>query len=214
MSLNYQTISRGIFNISAFIFIFTFSAFCENPDLTLKKINNKASDFQKSSKCFGINPAILKSIVYVERTLNFDWKDDAFDTHLAQSGYNSSIGFCQVKMKTAYWIELQLSDSTSDFYPGKQFHGLLPISKSPGEIIKKLQNDSLNIMYAAAYIKIMQRYWKKAGYPIADRADILGTLFSIGLFDNKGEVRRPNANPKPNAFGEKVIGSYKLFCNG
>jgi len=143
--------------------------------------------------------------------MNFDWKDDALDIPLAESGYNSSIGFCQIKMKTAYWIEMQLSDSISEFYPGKPYRNIFTISKSPREIIKKLQNDSLNIHYAAAYIKIIQKYWQKAGFPIADRPDILGTLYSTGLYNSKGEIRRPNKNPKSNTFGKKALKARSLF---
>lgn len=114
-------------------------------------------------------------------------------------------------MKTAYWIEVQLSDSTSHFYPGKSYSGILPISKSPREIIEKLQNYSLNIHYAAAYVKIIQNYWKKTGFPIINRPDILGTLFSTGVFYRSGEIRKPNANPISNMFGKKTLYAYELF---
>lgn len=211
MFVNNQRISRGILYISAFLILFSKTSFAEHPDSTFLKIQNRGSCIQTSAEIFGINSAVLKSIVFIERTLNYDWKDDAFDSYLAQAGRNSSIGFCQVKMKTAFWIEVQLSDSTSEFFPGYQYQDILHLSKSPAEIIKKLQIDSLNIHYAAAYLKIIQSYWQRSGYPIIDRPDILGTLYSIGLFNNAGKVRKPHAIPKPNDFGKKALKAYELF---
>lgn len=186
-------------------FLLLSNLFAEHPDSAYKEINQRESYFRSSCIKFDINIKTLMAVVFVERILNFDWKDEALDILLAKSGYNSSIGFCQVKMKTAYWIEVQLTDSNSVFYPGKPYKSILPISKSPREIIQKLQNDSLNIHYAAAYVKIIQNYWKKSGYRINNRPDIIGTLYSTGLFLLSGEVRTPNKNPKSNSFGKLVL---------
>jgi len=64
-----------------------------------------------ASEKFDVNPAYLSAIIYTERTKNFDWTDEAFDEVIARVGQNSSLGFAQVKMKTAYFIEKQLSQS-------------------------------------------------------------------------------------------------------
>ncbi len=192
------------------LFAYT-ASFAEDQLMAKLQIKSQAGNIQQAAATFKIDSPTLKAIIFTERTLNVDWFDKALDVPTALKGYNSSIGFCQVKLKTAYWIEVQLSDSTSEFYPGKQYQAILPLSKSPREIIQKLQNDSLNILYAAAYIKIIQNYWKRAGYPINDRPDILGTLYSTGMFDQKGESRKPNANPKANAFGKKSLEAYNLF---
>ena len=111
---------------------------------------------------------------------------------IAQAGLNSSIGFCQVKLKTAYWIEVQLNDSLATHFTGRKYIEKLSLSKSPKEIISKLQNDSLNIYYAAAYLRIIQTHWKNKGFPIDNRTNILGTLYSTGLFYRDGRERRPN----------------------
>jgi hypothetical protein len=143
--------------------------------------------------------------------MNYDWKDDVLDEILAASGLNSSLGFCQVKLKTAYWIENQINDAESAFYPGDKYKGLLKVSHSPEEIIKKLYNDSLNICYAAAYMKIFQSYWKKSGCPIDKFPEILGTLYSAGPYNTEGMLRKPNHNPKPNYFGRKVGEAINRF---
>lgn len=190
----------------------------ENPDTTLKKINKNINLIKTASEKFDTDYKILCAIIYVERTLNYDWEDNALDEILANAGLNSSIGFCQVKMKTAYWIEKKLIDlpagqagSNSIFYPGNKFKSIIKLSKSPKEIILKLKNDSLNILYASAYIKIIINRWRKAGFPINENPEIIGTLYSTGLFYATGEERKPNKNPKANEFGEKVKEAVKLF---
>lgn len=185
--------------------------YAESPDLTLTKLKERQHWIDDAANKFAVNSHYLTAIIYVERTLNYDWTDDAWDVPLAKAGKNSSVGFAQVKLKTAYFIERQLHDPTSQFYPGKPYEKFLPVSNSPHELIAKLTNDSLNILYAAAYLRLMQSRWEKAGFSLDQRPDILGTLYSAGLFNNDGTERKPNANPKPNEFGKKVEEALKLM---
>ena len=200
------------FYIIAFILLLIIvNLHAEHPDSCLLKISEHEAIIENGCKLFNIKPGILAAVIYVERQLNYDWSDDALDIILAKTGHNSSIGFCQVKLKTAYWIEVQLNDSLSIYWPGKQYTNILSVSQSPKEIITKLQDDSLNILYAAAYLRIIQSRWDKAGYPIDDRADILGTLYSTGLFYPDGTERKPRKVPEANMFGRKVKEALHLF---
>ena len=202
---------RSYLIIPAFLISFNFNVFAENQDTTVAKIKNHINFIKNASQIFDIDYKILCSIIFVERTLNYSWKDEALDDLLAEAGLNSSIGFCQVKMKTAYWIENQLNNIESNYYFGEKNKNILSISRSPKEIIDKLDNDSLNILYAAAYIKIMMNRWQKLGYPISDKPEIIGTLYSTGLFYRDGTERKPNSNPKANEFGEKVKKYISIF---
>lgn len=201
-------ISRGLFLSLVFL---QNNVFAESSATTLARIQEKFQLIERAAEKLEITPKYLAAIIYTERTLNYDWTDETFDVIIAKRGLNSSIGFCQLKLKTAYFIERQFNEITSVFYPGKKFANLLQISQIPQELIDKLVNDSSNILYAAAYLRMMQTRWEKAGFPINDRPDILGTLYSTGLFYNDGTERQPNAHPKPNTFGIKVLESVKLF---
>jgi len=194
-----------------FILILTKISFAEHPDTTLSKLEQRKKLIELASQIFDVDCKILTSIIYVERTLNYTWEDDALDNLLAEAGLNSSIGFCQVKLKTAYWIEVQLNYTSSIYYPNRKYKGKIELSNSPKEIIAKLENDSLNIMYASAYLRIIISRWEKMGFPIGNRADILGTLYSTGLFKRNGNERFPNGNPKANKFGKMVKESLSLF---
>jgi hypothetical protein len=196
--------------LSGFFILFS-SIQAEEPIEALKKVNDQIGLIKQASKTFNINYKTLSAIIYTERVLNYDWRDDALDVIIAESGLNSSIGFCQIKMKTAFWMEVQLNKPENTHAPGKEFEAKLYISKNPSEIITKLSNDSINIFYAAAYIRIIQSRWDKAGFSIDGKPDIIGTLYSTGLFYRDGNERKPRYNPVANEFGEKVKASMNLF---
>lgn len=188
--------------------------FIENPETTFNKIKEKQIHISSAAKRFDIKKEYLSAIIFVERTLNYNWEDDALDIMLADAGLNSSIGFCQVKMKTAYWIELQLKDETSRFFPGKKYKNILNESRSKEEIIKKLANDSLNILYAAAYLRIIISRWEAEKFSLKEKPEIQAALYSTGIFKADGSERKPNKNPIPNKFGLKVIEAIRKFYYG
>ncbi|MEA3392938.1 MAG: hypothetical protein U9Q91_08160 [Candidatus Marinimicrobia bacterium] len=178
----------------------------EHPDSTLLKLEEQSENIEYASKTFDIDTQKLKAIIYVERTNNYNWQDEYFDDYLARKGQNSSIGFCQIKIKTAYWIEFQLADSTSDFYPGTKYEDILSISQSPQEIIDKLKDNQSNLLYASAYMRIIQSYWDSKGYSIDNRVDIIATIFSYGMFSRKtGIPLKSHGNPNPNYFGKETL---------
>ncbi|WP_069470892.1 hypothetical protein [Candidatus Marithrix sp. Canyon 246] len=199
------------------ILIFTLIASLSNPvfaekaDITLQKIKKYQPFIQRAALIFNIRPDYLSAVIYTERTLNYDWTDDAWDVTMAKLGKNSSIGFCQIKLKTAYFIEHQLDDPDSVFYLGQVHKNTMTISQTVAELIDKLMTPKLNILYAAAYLKMMQTRWKNVGFPINNRPDILGTLYSAGLYNNDGTERFPNKHPQANAFGKKVHDAVVLF---
>jgi hypothetical protein len=206
--INRRAFIRGF--ILAPFFIYS-SILAEDSTIIVSLINTNEKIIAVNCNMFDISPSVLSAIIYVERSMNYNWSDEALDIILAKTGHNSSIGFCQVKLKTAYWIEIQLSDSSSSYYPGVEYSSILPVSQIPGELISKLKNDSLNILYAAAYLRIIQSRWDDTGHSIDTRPDIIGTLYSTGLFYSDGTERIPRKNPEANIFGIKVKEALQLF---
>lgn len=198
--------------IFACFFIVISFILAEDPDSTLAKFQEQSVNIEYAAETFNIDPLKLKAIIYVERKNNYDWRDEFFDDYLAKKGKNSSIGFCQVKMKTAYWIECQLADSTSEFYPGKKYEGILAVSQSPQEIIDKLEDNRTNLLYASAYMRIIQSYWEDKKYSIDDRVDIIATIFSYGMFSREtGKPLAPNGDPQPNWFGREALTAFRML---
>ena len=191
--------------------IFCTYIFSEDHSETMKKIRNNYKYILDASHYFQINPSILASIIYTERTLIVDWTDEVFDVAIAKLGLNSSIGFCQIKIKTVFFVEAQITDSNRAYFPGFIYNGLLKVSESIDKLINKLKRDSLNIYYAAAYLRIIQSYWKSNGYTIDNKPEIIGSLYQTGLFYPDGKERKPRWNPQPNQFGRLVKKAIYYF---
>jgi len=191
--------------ISFLLLFFPKLSYAEASEITLQQLKKNQILIENAAHKFTVNPLYLSAIIYVERILNYNQVDDSLDITLAKIGYNSSIGFAQVKLKTAYFIERQLHKPTSLFYPGGIYENFLQVSRNPSDLIEKLRDDASNILYASAYLRLMQSRWEKAGFPIDQRPDILGTLYSTGLFNDDGTERQPHMNPKPNRFGKIVM---------
>ena len=210
--ISYSNIVKGYLFTPFFFFLFLSNQLlAESHEKSYSKIIERKELIISASEKFDVNPIYLSAIIYTERTRNYDWTDEAFDEAIARVGQNSSLGFSQVKMKTAYFIERQLSDSTSKFYCGKKYENILKVSKTPFQLIEKLKSDSLNILYASAYLRVIQNYWSKSGYSIDNSPEIIGSLYQLGLFHPNGKVREPHFYPKANEFGEKVKESIELF---
>ncbi len=92
----------------------------------------------------GIQHRIFISIIYSELKLNYN-DFDRFDEIRARWGFDPSVGFAQMKISTAYWIE-------NNYNNGK----LIRKSKSREELIDKIINDSTNVIYSGFYIKLIQ----------------------------------------------------------
>lgn len=212
--ISYSNIVKGYLFTPFLFFVFlSIQLFGESNGKTYLKIIERKELILSASEKFDVNPVYLSAIIYTERTRNYDWTDEAFDEAIARVGQNSSLGFSQVKMKTAYFIERQLSDSTSKFYCGTKYENILEVSKTPFQLIEKLKNDSLNILYASAYLRVIQSFWSKSGYSIDEKPEIIGSLYQLGLFHPNGKVREPHFYPKANKFGQKVKESIELFSD-
>jgi hypothetical protein len=168
----------------------------EPSDSTLTKLGRRYTLIREIAGKFDVNPLFLPAIIYTEQRLNYDWKDEAFDLLLFRDlGKNSSIGFCQVKIKTAYFIEYSFNHPGSSYYLGPQYEKLALLSSTPEQLIQKLVNDSLNICYAAAYMRMMQSRWSQARHSIDNQPEILRTLYSTGVYHADGLERAPRAKP-------------------
>ncbi|MDD4989316.1 MAG: hypothetical protein PHV42_02720 [Candidatus Pacebacteria bacterium] len=117
-----------------------------------------------------------------------------------------SWGVMGIKEETAVKIEKNLKDPTSPFYLGKEWEHTLDFkTNNPDEErYERLVNEHdhyYSYLYAALYFKEIEEQWQNAGFPIANRPEILGTLFNIGFENSK-----PNGHPD--------IGGAEISLNG
>ena len=167
----------------------------------------------RAAQQVGLSPRLVASIIYAERYLNYNWEDAVLDDVLAKVGYSSSVGFAQIKVNTAFWIEKELNTPRSEYYLGAEIAVTVKRSTSRAELIEKLKNDSINIRYCCAYLSMVKHRWSKAGVFLRDENEtgILASLYSLGVISSDGKERKPHADAAMNKFGTTVQEFYDSF---
>ena len=97
-----------------------------------------------------------------------------------------SYGVNGIKDFTAAIVEEHLKDPSSEFYMGKRYENILDFETSDhsGERYKRLvdyRNHLYSYIYTGCILHQTMLQWKRAGYDISDRPDILCTLFNVGF---------------------------------
>ncbi|MDO5403043.1 MAG: DUF1402 family protein, partial [Eubacteriales bacterium] len=113
------------------------------------------------------------------------------------------IGIGQVLYSTSQFID------NSGYYNNDVANtwGTIPIIRgSRQEREERLIDERTNVFYVAAYIKIIIDTWKVEFPTIAERPDILASLYNVGH-----DFHKPHSNPGPNPFGEFVQENYNLM---
>ena len=99
-----------------------------------------------------------------------------------------SYGVNGIKISTAKSIEEHLKDPSSPFYMGKRYEHLLDYAvegtAQDDERYNRLvdyRNHLYSYLYTACILHQTMLQWRRAGYDISDRPDILFTLFNVGF---------------------------------
>ncbi len=149
---------------------------------------------------------------YAEHSLNYKLGENVIDYVLAKSGYNSSVGICQVKVKTAEWISEQVKNKKSEYYLGEDVRYKFLNDKN--KILENLETPGKNILYAACYVAMIKNVWysELASPFLNDKAaGIAGTIYTLGIFKEDGSIKTPHFDAKMNEFGEKVQEFYNSY---
>ncbi|MEY2665374.1 MAG: hypothetical protein RLZZ480_479 [Candidatus Parcubacteria bacterium] len=109
-----------------------------------------------------------------------------------------SLGVSGMKQKTAEEVERHVNDSTSSFFPGAEYATLIAYASSTTdkdqELFNRLtdeKNHYYSYLYTALYLKEIEMQWKRAGYDVSRRPDVLVTLFNLGF-----AASEPKINPQ------------------
>ena len=172
----------------------------------------------------GISSRLLVSVVISEQLRFFTSDRESFKKFfeplkILGSLSQFSLGVSGVKPETAKMIENNLKDSSSPYYISKEYENILGTS-SDTEIFNRLTDSHdhyYSYLYTALYIREVEEQWKKAGYDISQRPEILSTLFNLGF-------KHSNPNPNPVVAGSEItIGggtytfgrlSYEFYYSG
>jgi len=177
-------------------------------------LSKNAHNITHAARSFEISPRLLASIVYVEQTENVKPGEKFLDVVFAHSGYNASVGFAQMKVSTGAWLEVQIHSRSGDFYLGENKRVLISPSRDRDELIRKLSADSVNLLYAAAYLAMIEKLWNntlRAPWLQNSRIGILATLYSLGIVKPDGSLRMPHDHAAMSQFGRVAQAFFDSF---
>jgi hypothetical protein len=124
------------------------------------------------------------------------------------------VAIAQIKVNTAEWLETQLHSEGSPSYLGENARTLLPLSDGREDLVKRLSVDSANLLYAAAYLAVMEKLWGEtllAAWFQNCRVGIIATLYSLGIVRADGEIRKPHDGAQMSEFGRKAQVFFDSF---
>ena len=170
--------------------LFWWSAIDEWPILKAA-VSKDAKLIDSVARLTGVNGRIISAVLIAEQIRLFDSRREAFKKWIAPlkmltTESTFSWGVTGIKDFTAKSIEHNLVDKNSVFYPGNSYEHLLDFRTSnPDEErfdrITNVKNHYYAYLYSALCIKQLDIQWKKAGYDLTDRPEIMATLYNVGF---------------------------------
>ncbi len=164
-----------------------------------------------------IEPRLIVSVLLGEQMRLFNSSREVYKSVLRPLKIlsvesNFSLGVTGIKQETAMKAEKYLKDSTSLFYPGKKYKHLLDfqttdITKERYDRLVNYRNHFYSYLYAGVILSEVRQQWKRSGFDISDRPEILATLFNVGY-----EYSIPKS--KPSVGGSSIAINQKRYTFG
>ncbi len=168
-----------------------------------EKIKENAYYILHYAELYGVDPGIVAGVIMIEQYHNYDWVDICTDWIGSTGIIDMSVGLGQVRHSTAKYLE------DTGYIPkinSVKIHTYHIYSNNESSIRhERLEDNSWNIRYVAAYIKALTDLWTSEYPEISSDPAILGSLYNLG--HNKS----PHDNPKANWFGTEVSYVYNLM---
>lgn len=154
----------------------------------------------EAGKLTGVEPRMIVSCLIGEQIRLFNSSREKFKKYLGPMKVLSvqsqfSYGVNGIKNLTAIEVEEHLKDSASEFYMGKQYEHLLDFETEDHQTerynrLVDYRNHLYSYIYTGCILHQTMLQWKRAGYDISDRPEILFTLFNVGFSQS-----HPKENP-------------------
>jgi len=145
----------------------------------------------EAGRITGVEPRLIVACLVGEQIRLFNSSREMVKKYLGpvkmlsvQSQF--SYGVNGIKEHTAKAVEAHLKDSTSEFYMGKHYENILDFRTDNHEMerynrLVDYRNHLYSYIYTGCILKQTMLQWRRAGFDISDRPDILCTLFNVGF---------------------------------
>ncbi len=153
-----------------------------------------------AAKVMDIEPRLIVSVLLGEQMRLFNSSREMFKTvirplKILSVESNFSLGVTGIKEESAIIAEKYLKDSLSAYYPGKKYVHLLDFytedpTKERYDRLVDYRNHYYSYLYAAVMLKEFRQQWKRSGFDISNRPEILATLYNVGYY-----MSIPKSNP-------------------
>lgn len=165
----------------------------------------------------GVEPRLIVGCLVGEQIRLFNSKREMYKKYLGpvkvlsvQSQF--SLGVNGIKEFTAKQVEDNLKNDTSIFYMGKEYEHLLDFkTEEPDtERVARLvdyRNHLYSYIYTGCILHQTMLQWRRSGYDISNRPDLLFTLFNVGFSQSKPK-------PDPKCGGSHITVHDKIYTFG
>ena len=156
----------------------------------------------EAGRLTGVEPRLIVGCLVGEQIRLFNSKREMFKKYLGpvkvlsvQSQF--SYGVNGIKDFTAQAVEEHHKDPSSEYYMGRAYEHLLDFETNDHttERYKRLvdyRNHLYSYIYTGCILHQTMLQWRRAGYDISDRPDVLFTLFNVGFSQS---VPKPDPVP-------------------
>ena len=142
----------------------------------------------EAGKEFGVDPAMIATVIAVERANNVNIFDLA-DVPAGMVGIDTSVGMGQVRISTAKMLE----DAN-----------YIEKSRNRWDRISRLADKETNIRYVAAYLAYVRDIWILQDPNFEQHPDIWWTIYNTGK-------TQAHPNPAPGALGDQANIYYSYY---
>ena len=170
----------------------------------------------EAGRLTGVEPRLIVACLVGEQIRLFNSNREIVKKYLGpvkmlsvQSQF--SYGVNGIKEHTAIAVERHLKDSTSEFYMGRRYENILDFDSEDHEMerynrLVDYRNHLYSYLYTGCILHQTMLQWRRAGYDISDRPDILCTLFNVGFSQS-----HPHSEPRCGGSHISVDGRLYTF---
>ncbi len=170
-----------------------------------------------AAKVTNVEPRLIVSVLLGEQMRLFNSTREMYKKVISPLKILSveskfSLGVTGIKEETAIKVERFLNDSLSPYFLGNHYRHLLDFrttdpSKERFNRLVDYRNHYYSYLYAAIIMRQVREQWRKAGYDISERPEILATLFNVGFESSK-------PGPSPRVGGSRITIKEKSYTFG
>ena len=175
----------------------------------------------EAARLTGVEPRLIVGCLIGEQVRLFNSKREMYKRYLGPMKVLSvqsqfSLGVNGIKDFTAMQVERNLTDTASIFYMGKPYEHILDFQTADHQSerfsrLTNYRNHLYSYIYTGCILHQTMLQWRRSGYDIVNRPDILFTLFNLGFAASK-------PGPDPQCGGSHItvhdeVYTFGVICN-